>query len=338
MVLKVKENLMIEPIYIFLLYFALGVIYCFKTSNFKNIIFIIFALFFWSFCLRSFYIGNDFITYNIVLDLDWSYYQDIYYLREPIYWFFSKFLYEYLVYDKVYVYFVIDIVFLLSFVFFIKKNKLPEYLVFLFILFFPSVMGIQNVYRQFLASFFIVYAIFDENKILFKNFIYLFIAFLLHNVAILFLPFVLLKQKKYFLTFISFVFLIGIYSYFGGDRSNSDTGDVNPVVYLLAMILIFFGYLIIHKFKIKFRDNFFINSFVLGFFLYSFSIILMASGQSKRVGMIVLLINLFALIIYIEKEYRNTLENKVLIRSFIFIFLTIITVIVPSSRNMLLGG
>ncbi|MDO3658221.1 EpsG family protein [Acinetobacter genomosp. 15BJ] len=329
---------MIEPVYIFFLYVALGIIYCFKTTDFKHSAFIFFILVFWSLGLRTFNIGNDFLTYSSVLDLDWKYYLDIYYLREPLYWFSSKFLYEYVVHDKTYVFFLLDVIFFTTFLLFIKKNKLPEYLVFLFILFFPSILGIQNVYRQFLATFFIIYAIFNEDKSTLKSFIYLFVAFLLHGVAILFVPFIFLKQRKYLSTFFSFIILIAVYSVFGGDKSNSDTGDVNPAIYLLAMFLIFLGYALINNFKIKYKGNFFINSFFLGFILYSFSIFLMGSGQSKRVGMIVLLLNLFSLIVYLEKEYRNSIQNKVLIRILVFFFLTIITIVVPSSRNMLLGG
>ncbi|WP_445406880.1 EpsG family protein [Acinetobacter seifertii] len=329
---------MIEPIYIFFLYIALGIIYCFKTTDFKHSTFIFFILVLWSFSLRSFSIGNDFLTYSSVLDLDWKYYKDIYYLREPLYWFSSKFLYEYIIHDKTYVYFLIDVIFFITFLLFVRKNKFPEYLIFLFILFFPSILGIQNVYRQFLATFFIIYAIFNEDKNILKDFFYLFIAVLLHGVAILFVPFVFLKQRKYLLTSISFIVLIVFYSVFGSDKSNSDTGDVNPAIYLLAMFLIFLGYALINNFKIKYKNNFFINSFFLGFILYSFSIVLMGSGQSKRVGMIVLLLNLFSLIVYLETEYKNSVDNKVLIRMLIFSFLTIITIIVPSSRNMLLGG
>lgn len=331
---------MIEPIYLYLAYYLIGILYCFKVKLNTNYFLIFSLLLVWSFVLRSYSLSNDFITYVATLDLDWHYYYDIYYLREPLYWFSSKFIYENFSSNPVYVYFILDAIFFLFFCIFCKKNKLPEYFFIIFILFFPSIMGFQNVYRQFLATFFILFAIFnnyDDKKDLISYF-YLLIAFFLHNTAILFLPFIFLKKKKYFLTISSFFSLVVLFYFFGdGGRSSSETGDVNPLVYILAIFILFLFYLFLNNFRMKYKDNFYLNSFVLSVSLYVFSLIIMAGGQSKRIGMIILLINLFELLFFLEKNLKIKYYNKVLIRLILFCVLSSITVVVPSSRDMLIG-
>ncbi|ODA14597.1 hypothetical protein BBP83_02005 [Acinetobacter celticus] len=332
---------MIEPVYIYFIYYLIGMLYCFKIKPNINYFLIFCLLLIWSFALRSYGLSNDFVTYISTLDLDWYYYYDTYYLREPLYWLSSKFIYENISNNPVYVYFILDTIFFLFFCMFCKKNKLPEYVFIVFILFFPSIMGFQNVYRQFLATYFILFSIFNNSEYDKKDLIsyfYLLIAFLLHNTAILFLPYIFLKKKKYLLTIMSFVFLVVAFYFFGdGGRSSSDTGDVNPLVYMLAISILFLFYLFLNNFKIKYKDNFFLNSFVLSIGLYVFSIIIMAGGQSKRVGMIILLINLFALLFFLEKDLRIKNYNKVIIRLILFCVLSLIAVLVPSSRDMLVG-
>jgi hypothetical protein len=325
-------------IIIYIIYFFIGCVSCLKIKTTNRDYFIAFLfLSLWSISLRNLGLANDFYTYKDVLSYDYSDLLNFYYLREPIYWFLSKFIYNYIASD-VYTFIIIDIIFFLIFVSFCKSQRMPLYFCFLYILFFPSVLGLQNVYRQYLSTILLLIAIYSPTKndyFEFKPYFFWFLSFLTHNVTILFFPLIFIKKGKNLLAYILLLFLFILNHFIDTEKSFSATGDLNPSIYLLFICMFFLGYIILKKGKISYKNDFFLNSTIYNVLLYIYSMNTMGTGQSKRVGMIISLIMLINLISFIEHRIKLDLNKKV-IRTLLFLLLAILTIIFPSSRNMLL--
>ncbi|MFV0432055.1 MAG: EpsG family protein [Alphaproteobacteria bacterium] len=147
------------------------------------------------------FIGYSIITRYAGLDIDMKTYAEalkydfisLYYLAEPVYWLSSRYVYKILQSEEL-TFIFYDV---LSFLLVLKARKrmeFPQYFPYLFLLFFPAVMGFNNVYRQYLS--YSIYLFFMSlvitNAKFMKKSIWLLIAILTHNVAALFSPFFLL--------------------------------------------------------------------------------------------------------------------------------------------------
>ena len=135
-----------------------------------------------------------------------------YFLREPIFWFGIRFLYD--IFGSGVVVFVIldSLLFILIYYGFylcqkafysnISKSNM-NYLYFAALLFFPYVMGMHNIYRQIIATaIFIIVIGLVGNKKTFRGYITSLIAVLIHNPVAFFLPVLVMTMKnitlKYF--------------------------------------------------------------------------------------------------------------------------------------------
>ena len=83
---------------------------------------------------------------------------NFYYYREPIIWFSQRLLYQ--LTGSTYLTFIITDLILGYLLFLALKNfRLPRYSFFSILVFFPVILGMQNVYRQWAAAVFLLYAI-----------------------------------------------------------------------------------------------------------------------------------------------------------------------------------
>ena len=318
--------------YLFL--FVLGSVFCFCETE-KKVYFILSLLFFSLYSLIARYSGfeTDFIFYNYNLESE-NY--NFYYLKEPVFWFGSRLLYRIFPSAEL-VYYLFD---LMAFFFVLmaqKRLKLPKYFLFAYFVFFPSVMGMQNVYRQFLSATLILlsisYSDINRNK---EAWLFFVLASLTHNVAFLFAPCVLVysnsKWNKYLFS-ASVLFVIVLIPYAVDTKSSSVTGVLGVEVYIFMIFLASMLYGSANKFQ--FLTSYKKSSFLMLMYLMALIVccaVFLGSAQSKRVGMICLVLMLVPIVKLIEEtsSYRNIYR---------FLFLTILmlpTFIFSSSFEMLM--
>lgn len=314
-----------------LLFFSL--LLCFDFNNRKKSYFISFTLLLvFSLFSRARSFENDFLVYSSFLSLNYDVFSDFYYSREFLYWWGSKTIYNILG-DVSYTFSVIDVLFFGIFSFFCYYRKLPAYFLISFFLIFPSILGFFNVYRQFLATILIVVAIFSNVGFIKKTFLFIF-SFFIHNVSFLFYSFIFLNSKKYFLAFLSFIFSLGLTVIAYGGKSDSETGSFNPIVYVFFIFLLFLAYLALSKFKIYKYKIFEFYGYLYSILLLLFSIALMGTGQSKRIGMIVFMISFVQFVLHYEDKIEDK-QIKMIVRFVVVIFAGLSSLILPATFEML---
>ncbi len=275
----------------------------------------------------------DMNTYSNALR---SEYFSLYYLKEPVYWITSRYVYKvtqspeitFIIYDMI------------SFLFILKarKNmKLPQYFPYLFLLFFPAVMGFNNVYRQYLSYTIFIYFVslfFVPSGFVKKSF-YVVLSVLTHNVSALFSPIFFTLNKKKIISFKAvflYILVIALLPIVLGTKSNSDTGTLGVEVYLFVLLCFLIFYILSYRMIFNDMSAKFFYFIIYMFSLTSISSVLMGSAQSKRVGMYSLMISLVPLVKSIEDNYKQ----KIFLRMIIYIVLILPTLLFSSSLNMLL--
>lgn len=229
-----------------------------------------------------------------------------YFLREPIFWFGTRFLYDILG-NGIYVFIFLDaLLFLLIYYGFdlCRKAFHPKlnssnlhYLYFAVFLFFPYVVGMHNIYRQIFATtiFIVSIGLIGNNKI-FKGYISSLVAVLIHNPAAFFLPLLIMSMKKSFYKYLAFIVLALIlfsfqtiqqtgssllYAYFLRDDSII-IGDNIAYLYLISLYIIL-GIVLLIEFQIEDKSNtHFVSMFIILTILYSYVAFLFGSEQSQR--------------------------------------------------------
>lgn len=261
---------------------------------------------------------------------------DIYYLREPVYWLTSRYVYKVLQSPEL-TFMLYDFI---SFIFILKVRSnlnFPQYFPYLFLLFFPMVMGINNVYRQYLSYCFIMFFIslqFTASSPL-KKWIFLLISILTHNASALFAPLAFIINNKNRLSYKAILSALGVVlllPYTLDSKSNTESGEVAAGLYLFILIVVFLIYIASYRFKVNAFIKKFFYMYIYMISLLSMSIVLMGSSQSKRIGMYCLIISLIPLTIAIESNFKH----KSLVRIIIFITLISPTLLFSSSLDMLL--
>lgn len=319
--------------YIFLV--LLGLAFCFIRIKSNILFFILYLFSFTIFSIITRYSGFDIDmnTYASALNSD-SFV--IYYLKEPVYWILSRYIYD-IVKSPEITFIIFDII---SFIFIYnasKNMKMPNYFPFLFILIFPSVMGINNVYRQYLTYSFFLYfiSLFFTEAGNIKKIFFLILSILTHNVAALFSPFFFTFNKHKRLSFkalILFILIIFLLPYAISTKSFSDSGVLGVEVYILILMFIIIFYSL--SYRLKFNG---ISAKLFYFLIYmlillSTSSIFMGNAQSKRVGMFILMISLIPLVKSIEENYKQ----RIFLRCMFYLMVVLPTFIFYSSRSLLM--
>jgi len=326
--------------YVYIVICLFGVLFSIFDINRRVGYFIFLIAFcFFSIVARNSELKVDMINYSIILNYDWSTYFNMYYLKEPFYWFFSKILFEYVGVDK-YVFILFDLISMFLFVFLCYKKEVKPYFVFLFFCFFVSIMGFQNIYRQYLATFFIFSSIFlvdlDSKFSFLKRSLLMFFGFITHNVSALFFPVLFSGDKRFggkLQLFISVVVFVLIW-YFLDSKSFSETGEVNPLFFLLSLSFLFFSFLVINRLVINKNNIYFFKIFTYLILLSFFCYILMGQAQLKRVVMIGLAISIYVLYRTIETKFIN--NDVVVVRLLFFIIMVLPCFIFSSVKNFLM--
>ncbi len=262
----------------------------------------------------------------------------IYYIKEAVYWLGSRVIYD--LTDSVFIVFITyDLLFFSLLLVVRSKLALPKYFPYIVILFFPTVMGMQNVFRQFIASGFLLLLfaqVLTSQKTPIKILTFL-LAGLSHNVSLLFLPVMFIKPKsrKVPLLFLaSAIPILILLPIAAASKSSSSTGEVPAYIYTMLFSLMILGYLLIFRFK--FKDKPPIYSQFLYFFLFCYALIIEAmvvlgAAQSKRLGMFSLVLCLVPLIMSVEKRFKQ----KILVRCLFLVILTAPTLLFQNTLSLL---
>lgn len=246
----------------------------------------------------------------------------LYYLREPVFWLGSRFLYDIIGISELVIIFY-DIIFILCFLRSFTLLKQPR-MALIFFSTFPVIFGLENVYRQLVGlGFFLMCYACSENKLTFKALAYLFLAILSHNLFILFTP-VIFRSFRFSrnASCILFIMLTGVFAIltmYGVNISVSDlarkgsaesTGADLRSIYALLQ----FGYVVGLFFVSRYLKVDTELLFVLLFYLCisSFVLIIFGSAQSERVMMICLFLSTLSMSLKLSLSHRSVFISNTL--------------------------
>lgn len=321
----------------FISLFLIGVFFAtVKTGSYFYYIFSLLIFTTYSFVVRNSGFDADIGNYNQYLEMK-SF--SIYYLKEPIYWLGSRFIYKYSD-SPIFVFMLYDFLFFVIILAVTRKLGLPKYFPYAVVVFFPSVLGMQNVFRQFIASGFLLlflsYVMIGAGYA--KKLMVLLLAVLSHNVAALFFPLIFIKpqaRKLSALFVLSGLAILILLPVAAGTKSHSNTGDLPPYLYLVILVMLVALYLCVLKFRVLlFSPKY---TAYLWIMLYTLALVLMAmfvtgEAQAKRLGMLSMLLTLVPLISVIDLRFKN----KLLVRIIFLMVLAAPTLIFGNARILLL--
>ena len=223
-----------------------------------------------------------------------------------------------------------------------SSDSMPVHLKYLYLFVLVSsfwfVLGTQNVYRQFVASVFLLRAIslHEEKKALY----FVVMAFFIHNASVFFAPLVFVSviksiKVKYLLYFILF---LGSFSFFlvyslglvERLKSNIDTGFDLSMIYI-AMILMFSVVLLVVKRRLV-KGSFFVIYKIL-FPLSAMIPLSFTNGSTASERIFIYFVPIFIYYIFYYCDL-NSIKNKFL-PSCVFIIFCLPVLFFPSTRGFL---
>jgi hypothetical protein len=320
-VLSCGARKMLELLYYF---FLLGVSYFFAL---KRVLFEHAGVFFSVWALL--FLGLSLVV-RAEYDVDINNYADamsfsgfsIYFLKEPVVWLGQRYLF-YLTESTYTTFIVYDMLGgILLFTAF-RRMSVPQYAYFAVLLFFPFVLGMQNVYRQWFSSLFFLSAfslvLVSSSQV--KRFLAFSLSVLSHNVAAVFLPIFFTMRSRFserlfwFLSFL--VAFFGIY-YGASTKSSADTGANMTAAYLLLLFAILLLFVMMDRGLVR---GFAIGQYRVLLTLMGvgvFAALVLAGAGSERVMMFALMILFPVISVKLEDRLRYRVFARVLFISFGF--------------------
>lgn len=242
----------------------------------------------------------------------------------------------------------IDIIVLLLLVYFLRKlNKHYIMVLPIFLLSFAFIMGMENVYRQLIASIVLLYSyVIRKDKEQISNLFFI-ISVFFHNSMIVFYPLLMLvgffgfkfKLRIFLATgvlFISVILLTGVLQgIISGGKSNVSTGlNMSYAYYMLYLFATVF-FIIKFKYKVGKYIKFFPSLYYSLFILFPLTFLSSAgSSAAERIGMTIVLFWIFELYTY-SLSIKNKIKSN-LFRVLLLLVFSLPTLIFSSSRNFLL--
>lgn len=248
-----------------------------------------------------------------------------YYLREPVVWLGGRVLYS-LFSDEQLVFVVLDCVvgiFLLSA---LIRVGAPRYTFFAILCFFPFILGMQNVYRQHLATVFLISAFsFDRKSTFFLPVFHFCLAVASHNAAAVFLPVLVLRRKSTRSFWFIFSLCIAVFGvvYGAGSKSLTTIGKDLGVVYVMFFVFVLFLHISLDRYKLAKKD--FAKYAVLIFYVFIIVVGYFSLGGSgrERLGMMAMMLMYVPLAIFLERRIvqRGLTSGLVSVLGFVPLFL-----------------
>lgn len=245
------------------------------------------------------------------------------YSREFIFWYSIRFLY-WITNNVLAVFIILDsVIFIAIYRGFslirnglfpaISDNNGGQYLLFGCMLFFPYVLGVELLYRQFFATVIALCAIgYAAKKQFGKGMLSFIIAIFIHNAILLLAPLFLYILNRYYSRHISLILLI-VFPFLltlmlSSDsawlvRSSFEIGEniafYHLVFFLLALITIF----IIRQFN---KNNVFEISTLISVLIYASIVFIVSSGVAERIALIIWTILYPMLAYYNDETFKNS--------------------------------
>lgn len=307
-------------------------VFCFlnKRTPFVIIAYLISAYYLW--IVRTSGFDYDMRSYAALLSYLPSFSTaSTYYTREFVYWFGSGYLHSW-IQDEVTTFWVIDMIWL-TLLFYAVGNRrqssnIPLYVAPFMIVFFPLLMGYENVYRQLIACMFILFAFFGVRNIVIAG-IFGLLALFTHNAAIVYMPLLYVfavskgmsvpKISSFHKGVFSFLYLLmvaGVYYSSLGDnelgKSSSSTGYSLTFAYLLVFLAMSVVAFVVSNFSIKrfVKENTSLTYSTLTFIAF---IPVLGGAQAERIGMMLLVVIVPIFAMNLDNSFK-TQSEKVLMR------------------------
>lgn len=255
-----------------------------------------------------------------------------YYLREWAYWITSGLIYQ-LTNSAQLTFLIFDFLALLALMRARKHLGLPHYFVGLMFVLFSSVLGVQNIYRQFLASCFLLLAIVQPGK---RRWLTFALAGFTQNAAFLFLPLMYAYQSpsrprvREWLFAGSAIAVLVALPIAAGTKSSAATGADLRVVYLGVLFAVAYLITIIKRGVLRYD-----LALPLGytFSLFLLSIFTLGQSQAERVGMLAI----FMLVPFMCDIVGRQRELSPITRALLVVVLSAPALMFPSSLTFLLS-
>lgn len=261
----------------------------------------------------------------------------IYYLKEPVVWLGQRYLFSWL-HNPFFVFVICDLLAGLLLFCALKNFSLPQYAFFSVLIFFPFVLGMQNVYRQWVATILFLYCfslVWGHTGGIKKNIVFL-LSVMSHNVAAIFVPLLFIKKRQVLgklMWYCSFLIaFIGIK--LGADtKSSSESGADLTLAYLLLLTFFIMLVPLLDRGVIRTLRNFEYKLLLSLFLLSSFSMIILSSAGAERVAMFCMIVAYPILVLLFEDRFKQ----KVLTRT-LFLLLGFIPIFLFGTSKFILGS
>lgn len=303
--------------------------------------------------VRSSGFDYDMQTYAAFLHFIPDLSSPVYYLREFVYWGGSGYIFS-LIQDEVTTFWVIDMIWMSMLFYAIGNSRqsshIPLYVVPFMMVFFPVLMGYENVYRQLIACALVLYAFFGVRNIFLSGIIGV-LALFTHNAAIVYMPLLYLFAVSSNMTaprigpfhkgvfmMLYMVMLGGVYYSSLGDsqlaKSSSSTGESLTYAYLLVFMAMTVVALILDNFNLTrfFKGNI---SLVYSMLTYIAFIPVLGGAQAERIGMMLLILTVPIFAANMDRSFST--QNEKMLTRMLFVMLGIApTFLFYSAFNFLL--
>ena len=270
---------------------------------------------------------------------------DLYYLREFIFWFGSRFIY-YVFQDEFLSFLFMDLIWIIAIVKVgnrlsdFKKENLNNALLLVLMTSFPFVFGYENIYRQFYATIFALLSYSLIDKKYYTSLFFLVIAFFMHNIVALLLPLFIVK-KFYKFNFsdriqisliVSLVFMASL-SFLMTLKSVEQTGLNMGMFYFFIFVLLLVVALLVFQKNIyimfkKVPSLFFITLLMMGL------VVLNVDMVAERLGMMFIVF-----VTYDLYQYSSEIESRgirSLVRLALMLLFSLPTLLFESSKQFLM--
>lgn len=260
----------------------------------------------------------------------------LYFIKEPVVWFGQRYLFYW--FQNAYLVFIVTDL-LVGFLLFraLENFKLPQFAFFSILIFFPFILGMQNIYRQWVATILFLYCfsfIWNHSGRI-KRYVTFTLSVMSHNVSAIFVPLLFVKKSKFLdkLSWYGSLFIAFAGIYFGADmKSSGETGSDLTLAYtsLLAFFVMLFP--LIDKGAILKKRTPEYKLLLFLFFLSGFSLIILSSAGAERVSMFCLMLAYPILVLQLDESFKQ----KVLLRSF-FSLMGFIPILLFGASTFILG-
>ena len=303
----------------------------------KSMLFLFFIAFL-AFCSfnRISYPTVDFLSYTdyLINGIDlFNPLNSFYFLREPFFWGIIQIGHKLGFSTQIY-FLIIDVLIIILVSLALKRLEVPNYFIAIFFIAFFSLIGIQNIYRQWIAtSFLIIFYSFLVNRRGLKSNINLLLSINSHNSTFFAGLLSIFRSRKlnFYLYFIGLPLLVLVF-YYGGDTKSIMSSNLDLTIIFVGINAIVVSIIILsgsHEFLEKY---YFYNIAIIWFLISILSIVFLTGDSSERYQYIFMSIFFPILSINIERTIYPVELARILL-----LFILTIPILHPSILHVVLN-